>query len=148
VALVATAHTGLGVTSARAGTAGVDQRTRTIAYLGNKCGRAAALALQAAVRRESARAPKLVSLAQAECDSGQSRLLKVASGDLEFVPEDALVAFDDWRRGLRTLSAYVPNGNTSALAKARRSIGNGTTWWTRVMEEIDQVRLRHGFARL
>jgi hypothetical protein len=55
---------------------------------------------------------------------------------------------DVGRRGLGLLADYAASGRPSTLAKARQSVASGTAWSIRVLEEIDQTRLRHGFARL
>jgi hypothetical protein len=148
VALVAAALAISSTAAASAGSASLDQRTRTIAYLVKKCGRGATLALRAATNRNDVRRQELVRVARAGCDADERRLLKVPSSDLDFVPEDALAALDDWRRGLGLLADYSASGKPSTLARARQSLASGTAWSLRVLEEIDQTRLRHGFARL
>lgn len=149
VVLVAAALAISSSATASTDTASLDQRTRTIAFLVKKCGRGATRALSAATSRSDVRRrQELVSLGRAGCDADERRLLKIPSDDLDFVPEDALAALDDWRRGLGLLADYAASGRPSTLAKARQSVASGTAWSIRVLEEIDQTRLRHGFARL
>jgi hypothetical protein len=148
VALVAV---GLIVSSnavASARSSDLDQRTRTIAYLVKHCGRSATLALRAVTHRNDAQGRKLVRLARAECGADERRLRMVESSNLDFVSEDALAALDDWRRGLGLLADYTANGKPATLAKARQSLASSTDWLARVLEEIDQARLRHGYQRL
>jgi hypothetical protein len=134
--------------AASAGTASVDQRTRTIAYLVKQCGRGSTLALRLATRSSTAATRELVSQAQAGCAADERRLLGIPAGDLDFVPEDALAALDDWQRGLGMLSDVVARRKPPTLAQARQSLTRATSWSIRVLEEIDELRLRHGMTPL